>query len=245
MPVNANHGHGGARRLASVGAFVVVLAACSSSHPTATSSTTTSSTPATTTVTTSPPAVSTSSAPRSASTVAPTTILTTAPLRCAGGSSPADYNAHAGKYAVHLKKINVTARTVDFDPIQFLVGDKAVAAYRKDNPGATDGPPNDYYIVNASPRVYQAPVAGNVVVWDTRSQDGGSNALKPETFAGLVAVPRGAQDEQRVRCLQPVLAHAGERGGHHDLRAVGALRLARWRRELSQFGQSVDRLPRG
>ena len=87
---------------------------------------------------------------------------------------------------MHLKQINVTARTVDFDPIQFLIGQDAIAAFHKDNPGAKDGPPNDYYIVNASPHIYKARVAANVVVWDTRSQDGGSNTLKAETFAGLV-----------------------------------------------------------
>jgi hypothetical protein len=180
MREHANYGRG-TRRLAGLAAFVVVLAACSSSHPAASPAST-----ATTTVTTSPPATDTSSTSPAASTVAPTTVPTTAPQQCATRSSPAGYDAHAGKYAVHLKKIDAVARTVDFDPIQFLVGDKAIAAYRRDNPGATDGPPNDYYIVNANPRVYQAWVAGNVVVWDTRSQDGGGTDLKAETLAGLV-----------------------------------------------------------
>jgi len=49
-----------------------------------------------------------------------------------------------------------------FDVIQFLGGEEAAQAYKKDNPGETEGPPNDYYIVNENKALREAPVSKTV-----------------------------------------------------------------------------------
>lgn len=74
---------------------------------------------------------------------------------------------------MYLKAVDVEKRRINFDVIQWLSGDDARTAYRKDNPQDRDGPPNDYYIVNQSPRTYTAGVSSNVAVNLVRlAQDG-------------------------------------------------------------------------
>lgn len=75
-----------------------------------------------------------------------------------------------GRYAAYLTGLDVGARTIEVDVIQFLTGDEAIAAYLEDNPDDPGGPPNDYYIVNDNPRLRELPVGGGVAItmldWD-------------------------------------------------------------------------------
>lgn len=75
-----------------------------------------------------------------------------------------------GRHPVYLTGVDVGARTMEFDLIQFLTGDEAVAAWDAAHPDDPGGPPNDYVIVNDNPRLRELPVAGDVAVtvldWD-------------------------------------------------------------------------------
>ena len=102
------------------------LAACSSS-----------SKPAATTTTTGAP--STTAAP---TTTAPT-ATTAAPVTSAPSSIVTD-----GRQSAYIDSVDLTAHTITIDPMQYLTGPAAVAAFKKANPSAVEGPPNDYYIVN-------------------------------------------------------------------------------------------------
>jgi hypothetical protein len=88
----------------------------------------------------------------------------TAPCTNFPESSPAQFDAKGGRYAVYLTKLDVGKRIVGFDVIQFLGGEAAAQAYKKDNPGTTDGPPNDYYVVNESKTVREASVGQSVEI---------------------------------------------------------------------------------
>jgi hypothetical protein len=79
-------------------------------------------------------------------------------------SPPVEPVLDDGHHPVFLTGIDVAARTVEFDLIQFLTGDEATAAYVEDHPDDPGGPPNDYYIVNDNPRLRRLPVAENVEV---------------------------------------------------------------------------------
>lgn len=117
--------------------------------------------------------------------VALTTTAPTPPALCATGSSPASYDPKAGTYASFLTGLDVNARTIGFDVIQFLTGEQAKAAYQQDNPGDPDGPPSDYYIRNVNPKRYQAGVAADVRVWLVRLGTSDNVDLKAGTFAEL------------------------------------------------------------
>jgi hypothetical protein len=79
-------------------------------------------------------------------------------------SPPAEPVLDDGHHPVFLIGIDMAARTVEFDLIQFLMDDEATAAYHEDHPDDPGGPPNDYYIVNDNPRLRRLPVAENVQV---------------------------------------------------------------------------------
>jgi ABC-type Fe3+-hydroxamate transport system substrate-binding protein len=88
---------------------------------------------ATTATTTSPP-----------STTAPTT--TTA--------------ATTSKESVYVVSVDPAAHTITVDPMEFLTGSVANAAYRHDNPAsALKTPPDDYYIVNPTKDHVVLPLA--------------------------------------------------------------------------------------
>ncbi|HET9770670.1 MAG TPA: hypothetical protein VFS16_07260 [Acidimicrobiia bacterium] len=100
---------------------------------------------------------------------AATSSSTTAPAAGAGPctnfpeSSPAQFDAKAGKYAVYVTKLDVGKRLLGFDVIQFLGGEAAAQAYQKET-GETGGPPNDYYIVNESEAVREATASSSVAI---------------------------------------------------------------------------------
>jgi hypothetical protein len=75
-----------------------------------------------------------------------------------------------GRHPVYLTGIDVAGRSVEFDLIQFLTGDEAIAAWDEAHPDDAGGPPNDYSIINDNPRLRRLPVADDVAVtvldWD-------------------------------------------------------------------------------
>jgi len=103
------------------------------------------------------------------------------PQRCSTTSGPANYDPQNGFYSVAPKTVDAGAGTLRYDVVQFLIGKDAVTAYQQDNPGQTDGPPNDYWVRNVSPQIYQSHVAPNVVVYQTK--DPGNPALYVDTLA--------------------------------------------------------------
>lgn len=58
-----------------------------------------------------------------------------------------------GRHAAYVTELNLPDRKVTIDVIQFLTGQEAADAFIRDNPAETDGPPNDYYIVNANKKL--------------------------------------------------------------------------------------------
>jgi hypothetical protein len=144
------------------------------------------------TTSTAPPAsFPSSTADTDAAAPAPSPTPTVAPTT----EPPAGSVLEDGRHAVFLTGLDVDARTVDFDVIQFLMGDEATAAYHEDHPEDPDAPPNDYYIVNDNPRLRKLPVDANVevIVLD---------AIQPQTiaFADLPARLAGdlVPDDQRI-----------------------------------------------
>lgn len=108
------------------------------------------------------------------------------------GSSPATFDPAGGIYAAHVRAFDPTASTLTFDVVQWLTGDDAVEAYRHDEPGTTDGPPNDYYVVNQSHTERTVPVAPDVTVGLVRLATTGTVDVKPGTFSELPGyVPAG------------------------------------------------------
>ena len=84
-----------------------------------------------------------------------------------GPSAPASASVPAladGRHAAYLTKLNVGKKTLSFDKIDFLTGDAAKKAYLKQNPGETDGPPNDYMIVNNNKLVRTLPIADSAAI---------------------------------------------------------------------------------
>ena len=80
-------------------------------------------------------------------------------------SSPATFDAAGGRYAAHIVEFVATDVPMTFDVIQWLVGDDARRAFQEDNPGETEGPPNDYWVRNESDQTRQARVAEDVEIW--------------------------------------------------------------------------------
>ena len=73
------------------------------------------------------------------------------------------------RLAAYLIKVDATKGELTYDEIQFLTGDAAKAAYKKDNPcknpsGCEDAPPNDYYIVNQYKAYKTVAIAPNCEV---------------------------------------------------------------------------------
>jgi|SRR5579859_1082811 len=66
-----------------------------------------------------------------------------------------------GRSAAYLAGLDATAKTVTFDPIDFLTGDAAKTEWKKEHPENPDGPENDYMIVNNDTTLRTLPVAAN------------------------------------------------------------------------------------
>jgi len=68
-----------------------------------------------------------------------------------------------------ITKVDIKQGVLTYDEIQFLTGDAAKAAYKKDNPctnttGCEDAPPNDCYIVNQYKALKTTGIAPNCEV---------------------------------------------------------------------------------
>ena len=89
---------------------------------------------------------------------APTPVAS--PTAASSPTASAAAGLEDGRHPVYLTKIDATGRTLTFDLIQFLTGSAARDAYQKDT-GESDGPPNDYYIVNENKRLRTMPVSSD------------------------------------------------------------------------------------
>src|SRR5690606_5608740 len=58
-----------------------------------------------------------------------------------------------GRHPGLIADVDVVALTMKFDLVEFLTGEAAREAYLKDFPDDASGPPNDYWVVNANPRL--------------------------------------------------------------------------------------------
>jgi hypothetical protein len=141
------------------------------------SPTTTSIAPSTAPSTAPPTTPSTSEAEPGAGATA------TAPTVTARAAAPV---LEDGRHPVYLTVLDSAARTVEFDLIEFLTGDAAIAAWDAAHPDEPGGPPNDYVIVNENPRLRVLPLADDVTVTVT-SFDGGGLRAQPIPFADLPA----------------------------------------------------------
>jgi hypothetical protein len=91
-----------------------------------------------------------------------------------GAADPTDLAD--GRHAAFLAAVDVSARTVTVDVVQFLTGDEARAAYADEHPDEPDGPPNDYYIRNENAQLRTLPVAADVMVSVVWLGGGGAEA---------------------------------------------------------------------
>ena len=115
----------------------VSLAACSSSAKSGSSTTTTSAGAPTTT------AVATSSTPTTG------LYVNTVP---------------DGRHSTYIDSVDLSGHTITIDPMQYLTGQAAVTAFKRANPTAVEGPPNDYYIVNPTKDHVLLPLAATATV---------------------------------------------------------------------------------
>jgi hypothetical protein len=94
----------------------------------------------------------------------PTT--TTSPPTTTGGETPGPSTTIATtiKESAYIVSVDTTAHTLTVDPMEFLTGSPANAAYRHDYPGTLDTPPNDYYIVNPTKDRVVLPLTPDVVI---------------------------------------------------------------------------------
>jgi len=107
-------------------------------------------------------------------------------------SVPASASASApliadGRHAAYLTKLDVGAKTLTFDKIDFLTGAAAKKAYLKENPGETDGPPNDYMIVNNNKLLRTLPIADSATITIVDMSSVGGVGVKKTTLAALPA----------------------------------------------------------
>ena len=108
-----------------------------------------------------------------------------------------------GRHPVLLHGADLAGRTLSVDVIQFLTGQDAFDAYRADHPGDLDGPPNDYYIVNANPRLRTLPVAADVDVQLVLLHRGQGTDLKPGEWETLLDDLAGEPSDQDLVSFSP------------------------------------------
>jgi hypothetical protein len=79
--------------------------------------------------------------------------------------------------------VTYDAPELEIDPIAWFVGEDAVDAYLEDNPGETDGPPNDVYTRNEDLTLRTAPLADDATISLLAFDDGVVNV--PATASEL------------------------------------------------------------
>lgn len=138
---------------------------------------------------------STTEAPSATETAPPATAP--APVVPAPEPGPADQGGPVledGRHAAMITGLDVGARAVEVDVVQFLMGDEATAAYREDHPDdPTGSPDNDYYVVNDNPRLRTLPVVADaevtVVATDVSAND--PHTIAFEDLPGYFAAYEG------------------------------------------------------
>jgi hypothetical protein len=86
------------------------------------------------------------------------------PSVAATGAEPTAAALPDGRHPGYIRSMTSDNRSMKFDLVEWLTGDAAKKAYLADNPGQTDGPPNDYYIVNKNPMLRTLSISASVVV---------------------------------------------------------------------------------
>lgn len=90
-----------------------------------------------------------------------------------------------GEHVGFVTGIDVEARTLTVDVVQFLTGQDAVDAYHEDFPDDPEGPPNDFYVVDDESPFVTLPVADDVDVQLVRLQEDSDAGLSAGTFEEL------------------------------------------------------------
>ena len=90
-----------------------------------------------------------------------------------------------GRHAVYLHGVDVDARTITVDVVNWLSGDEATEAYLAENPGEVDGPPNGYHITGIDGDLVTLPVADDVAVRLVRLSEDGDADLDAGTWDEL------------------------------------------------------------
>ena len=121
------------------------------------------------------------------STTSTAVTTTTAPGATTTTSADAGLGLEDGRHPVYITAVDVPGRALTFDVIQFLTGQDAIDAYHADHPDDPEGPPNDFYIVNANPRLRTAGIAPDATVMLVRLSEDSSADLDPGTFEELPA----------------------------------------------------------
>lgn len=126
-----------------------------------------------------------------------TTLVTSPDTQAAGRKPPPDLPD--GTHTAYLTGLDVEARKVSFDKVQFLDGEAAQAAYQKAHPDDPEGfPPNDFIIVNENPKVRTLVASEEAQVTLIRLAEDGDADSDPGTFeelgAYLWAQPEVADD---------------------------------------------------
>ncbi len=101
------------------------------------------------------------------------------------GSSPSQFEPARGTYSAQVVTLEADPPSLTFDVVQWLTGEDAREAWLADNPGDPDGPPNDYYIVNANGQLRTAPVGAATTVRLTHLRSDSTASLELDTLAGL------------------------------------------------------------
>lgn len=106
-------------------------------------------------------------------------------------SSPSQFDSNNGTYAAQDVALDAKTPALTFNVIQWLTGDEARAAWRSAHPDDHSGPPNDYYIVDESPRRRTAEVSSDVSVFLTHLGTDDTADVEPDDLARLKAKIEG------------------------------------------------------
>jgi hypothetical protein len=140
---------------------------------------------------TTPPCEATdASSDTTASSSSTTTVVVPADGSCPNqvrGSSPAEFDAAEGTYAVQAVAYDAATGDVTFNVVQWLSGEDAVEAWQQANPDDPEGPPNDYLIVDENDRLRTAPLDAQAAVLLTHLATDSTPSVEPEPIDGLAA----------------------------------------------------------
>lgn len=111
------------------------------------------------------------------------------------GSSPGQFDAREGTYATKDVSFDARSSTLSFNVVQWLSGDDARDAWRKDNADEVDGPPNGYYIIDESPRLRRAELDPDVRILLTHLRTDGTAQVEADALSNLESYVEGGQSD--------------------------------------------------